>query len=68
MTQPHSEFTDDHIPLAYLITFRSYGNWLHGDLAARWIVFIESTGLQCYHPAPKEKGMNSGYSLSNQSR
>ena len=30
MTQPHTEFTDDHIPLAYLITFRSYGNWLHG--------------------------------------
>ena len=27
---PHSEFQDDHIPLAYLITFRSYGTWLHG--------------------------------------
>jgi hypothetical protein len=30
MTQPHREFKDDHIPLAYLITFRSYGTWLHG--------------------------------------
>jgi len=27
---PHTEFQDDHIPLAYLITFRSYGSWLHG--------------------------------------
>ena len=26
-----SEFCDDHIPLAYLITFRAYGTWLHGD-------------------------------------
>jgi REP element-mobilizing transposase RayT len=26
-----SEFRDEHIPLAYLITFRAYGTWLHGD-------------------------------------
>jgi len=25
------EFQDDKIPLAYLITFRGYGTWLHGD-------------------------------------
>ena len=25
------EFHDDKIPLGYLITFRSYGTWLHGD-------------------------------------
>ncbi len=24
-------WNDTDIPLAYLITFRSYGNWLHGD-------------------------------------
>jgi REP element-mobilizing transposase RayT len=30
MTQPHREFNNDHTPLAYLITFRSYGSWLHG--------------------------------------
>ncbi len=24
-------FDRDHIPLAYLITFRCYGTWLHGD-------------------------------------
>ena len=25
------EFTEEHIPLAYLISFRTYGTWLHGD-------------------------------------
>jgi REP element-mobilizing transposase RayT len=25
------EFNEDHIPLGYLITFRTYGTWLHGD-------------------------------------
>jgi len=25
------EFDEDHTPMAYLITFRSYGTWLHGD-------------------------------------
>src|SRR6266850_1325122 len=31
MAHPHREFTESSIPLAYLITFRSYGTWLHGD-------------------------------------
>jgi REP element-mobilizing transposase RayT len=26
-----SEYRDEHIPMAYLITFRAYGTWLHGD-------------------------------------
>jgi REP element-mobilizing transposase RayT len=30
-TPTHREFSDDHAPLAYLITFRSYGTWLYGD-------------------------------------
>ena len=30
-TPTHREFSDDHIPLAYFITFRTYGTWLHGD-------------------------------------
>lgn len=25
------DFNDDHTPLGYLLTFRSYGTWLHGD-------------------------------------
>ena len=28
--QPHREFRDEHTPVGYLITFRSYGTWLHG--------------------------------------
>ena len=31
MNDPHTEFKDDHTPTAYLITFRSYGTWPHGD-------------------------------------
>src|SRR5438105_147079 len=31
MTRSHREFKDDHTPVAYLITFRGYGTWLHGD-------------------------------------
>ena len=31
MTSPHRESNDDRIPLAYFITFRAYGTWLHGD-------------------------------------
>lgn len=31
MVPPHSEFNDDHRALAYFITFRTYGSWLHGD-------------------------------------
>ena len=26
-----TEFNDDHNPMGYLITFRAYGTWLHGD-------------------------------------
>jgi len=25
------EFNEDHTPLGYLVTFRTYGTWLHGD-------------------------------------
>lgn len=31
MSKPHIEFNSDHTPIAYLITFRGYGTWLHGD-------------------------------------
>src|SRR3989442_988477 len=31
MNRPPTEFNDDHVPLGYLITFRSSGTWLHGD-------------------------------------
>jgi len=31
LTQRKHEFNEEHIPIAYLITFRTYGTWLHGD-------------------------------------
>jgi len=31
MSQPHRELIPGRIPLAYLITFRAHGTWLHGD-------------------------------------
>jgi REP element-mobilizing transposase RayT len=31
MSDAHEEFSDSHVPLGYLITFRTYGSWLHGD-------------------------------------
>ena len=31
MTPSHREFDPDHIPLAFMITLRAYGTWLHGD-------------------------------------
>jgi REP element-mobilizing transposase RayT len=31
MPNPHFATDSERIPLAYLITFRSYGTWLHGD-------------------------------------
>src|SRR5260370_19845637 len=31
MAPSSQEFNEEHIPLAYLITFRCYGTWLHGD-------------------------------------
>src|SRR5207249_10811119 len=27
----NGDFNDDHTPLGYLLTFRAYGTWLHGD-------------------------------------
>ncbi len=31
MTPSHREFDPGHIPLAFMITLRAHGTWLHGD-------------------------------------
>jgi hypothetical protein len=31
MTSSHREFDPDHIPIAFMITLRAHGTWLHGD-------------------------------------
>jgi hypothetical protein len=35
MAHTHREFRTEDIPLAYLISFRAYGTWLHGTDEAR---------------------------------
>jgi hypothetical protein len=32
--QTDDEYSDERIPLGYLITFRSYGTWLHGKVGS----------------------------------
>jgi REP element-mobilizing transposase RayT len=34
MGQSDHEFRDDHLPFGYLITFRTYGTWLHGTASS----------------------------------
>jgi hypothetical protein len=31
MSHLDEEFKDDHIPVGFLISFRGFGTWLHGD-------------------------------------
>jgi len=31
MIGSYIDFNNDHVPMGYLLTFRSYGTWLHGD-------------------------------------
>jgi len=47
-------WNDTDIPLAYLITFRCYGTWLHGD---------ERGSIDCFHNQYK-----SAYALPNRNR
>ena len=44
MYDPHTELHPVRIPLAYLITFRSHGTWLHGDLRGSVDRFRNSYG------------------------
>ncbi|MBI4468826.1 MAG: transposase [Acidobacteria bacterium] len=53
------EFDDNRFPLAYLITFRCYGTWLHGD--ERRSVNREQNiyGTPRLSPSPPLKGIES---------
>ncbi len=46
--QSPREFRDEHIPVGYLITFRSYGTWLHGRRGSvdRFHNFYQTPTLQ----------------------
>jgi len=43
MAHTHREFRTEDIPLAYLISFRAYGTWLHGDRRGSVDRFHKST-------------------------
>jgi len=45
MTHPHREFNEEHVPQGYLITFRCYGTWLHGDGRGSGIDSITATAV-----------------------
>ena len=58
MTPSHREFSDDHIPLAYFITFRSYGTWLHGDKRGSVDRLHRRFVLPCSQQIHSDKTMN----------
>lgn len=50
MAHTHREFRTEDIPLAYLISFRSYGTWLHGDKRGSVDRFHRRYGTPCIPP------------------
>jgi REP element-mobilizing transposase RayT len=52
MTPSHREFNDDHIPLAFMITLRSHGTWLHGDRRGSVDRFHNRYGTPKLAPSP----------------
>ena len=48
MKRDYIEFQARNEPTGYLITFRTYGTWLHGDDAVRWIAIIIGTELRIF--------------------
>src|SRR5258707_83391 len=49
------EFTDDHTPRGYLITFRTYGTWLHGDDRGSVDRHHDRYGLPTLPPSSRRK-------------
>ncbi len=49
------EFNDDHTPLGYLITFRTYGTWLHGDDRGSVDRHHDGYGLPTLPPSSRRK-------------
>jgi hypothetical protein len=60
-----AEYRDEHIPLAYLITFRAYGTWLHGDKRGSVNRFHNRFGTSLI--APNERWRNYNHSLLSHS-
>ncbi len=49
-------WNDTDIPLAYLITFRTYGTWLHGDIRGSVDRFNNAYGAPQLDHDPARKG------------
>ena len=54
------EFNDDHTPLGYLITFRAYGTWLHGDAHGAVDRHHHMFGSPMLPPSPRRKQIEKG--------
>jgi REP element-mobilizing transposase RayT len=55
MNDPHIDFDDNRTPIAYLITFRGYGTWLHGDSRGSVDRFHRAYGTPRLPPNTKRK-------------
>src|SRR5882762_1817626 len=55
MNRHPAEFNDDHTPLGYLITFRAYGTWLHGDERGSVDRDHRIYGTPALPPSPRRK-------------
>jgi REP element-mobilizing transposase RayT len=49
------EFNEDHTPVGYLITFRAYGTWLHGDNRGSVDRNHRRYGTPVLPPSPRRK-------------
>jgi REP element-mobilizing transposase RayT len=55
MTPSHREFGPDHIPLAFMITLRAHGTWLHGDPRGSVDRFHNQYGTPRLTPNPSRR-------------
>ena len=52
MLYPDDEFRDDHTPVGFLISFRCFGTWLHGDIRGSVEGFHNVYGTPKLGPEP----------------
>ena len=55
MTPSHREFDPDHIPIAFMITLRTHGTWLHGDRRGSVDRFHNQYGTPKLPPNPQRR-------------
>ena len=53
------EFNEDHTPIAYLITCRTYGTWIHGDERGSVDRHHRRYGTPALPPSPRRKEIES---------